>query len=176
MPLYIGRRRRVVRRLLKPRYFIDPEANAKRMWDLLLTGLVLYTTLVVPYRVCFQVEAAGGFAILETSMDVAFFVDIVLNFVTGLQLPSGEVSYNFRVIVKAYLRGWFVVDFARLFRSSRLPNSLEWGTTLTLLCYQRSCSVDLRYFGCSSSRASAVSAKFSRISRMPSTPTRVVCR
>ncbi|KAE9052157.1 hypothetical protein PR001_g784 [Phytophthora rubi] len=81
------------------------------MWDLLLTGLVLYTTLVVPYRVCFQVEAAGGFSILENGMDVAFFIDIILNFITGLPLPSGEVSYNLRVIVKAYMRGWFAIDF-----------------------------------------------------------------
>ncbi|ETL82606.1 hypothetical protein L917_17249 [Phytophthora nicotianae] len=111
LPSYVGRRRRHARRLLKPRYFIDPEASAKRMWDLLLTFLVLYTTLVVPYRVCFQVEAGGGFAVVETMMDVAFFIDIVFNFITGLQLPSGEVTYNFRVIVKAYLRGWFTVDF-----------------------------------------------------------------
>ncbi|KAL4177142.1 hypothetical protein KRP22_002078 [Phytophthora ramorum] len=81
------------------------------MWDLLLICLVLYTTLVVPYRVCFQVEATGGFAILESIMDVTFFIDIVLNFITGLQLPTGEVSYDFRLIVKAYLRGWFTVDF-----------------------------------------------------------------
>ncbi|KAG6953200.1 hypothetical protein JG688_00012988 [Phytophthora aleatoria] len=111
LPAYVGRRRRHARRSLKPRYFIDPEASAKRMWDLLLTFLVLYTTLVVPYRVCFQVEAGGGFAVIETMMDVAFFIDIVFNFITGLQLPSGEVSYNLRVIVKAYLRGWFTVDF-----------------------------------------------------------------
>lgn len=111
LPSYVGQRRRVPRRLLKPHYFIDPEASAKRMWDLLLTCLVLYTTLIVPYRVCFQVEASGGFAVLETAMDVAFFIDIVLNFITGLQLPSGEVSYIFSVIVKAYLRGWFTVDF-----------------------------------------------------------------
>ncbi|KAL4161553.1 hypothetical protein PRNP1_002107 [Phytophthora ramorum] len=44
-------------------------------------------------------------------MDVTFFIDIVLNFITGLQLPTGEVSYDFRLIVKAYLRGWFTVDF-----------------------------------------------------------------
>ncbi|POM70797.1 Voltage-gated Ion Channel (VIC) Superfamily, partial [Phytophthora palmivora] len=111
LPAYVGRRRRVVRRPMKPRYFINPEATAKRMWDLLLIGLVLYTTLVVPYRVCFQIEASGGFSVLESAMDVAFFIDIVFNFITGLQLPTGEVSYNFRVIVKAYLRGWFTVDF-----------------------------------------------------------------
>ncbi|KAG7387073.1 Potassium voltage-gated channel sub H member 4 [Phytophthora pseudosyringae] len=111
LPGYVGRRRRNTHRPLKPPYFVDPEASAKRMWDLLLTFLVLYTTLVVPFRVCFQVEAGGGFAVMETGMDVAFFIDIVFNFITGLQLPSGEVSYNFRVIVTAYLRGWFTVDF-----------------------------------------------------------------
>ncbi|KAG1696183.1 hypothetical protein DVH05_018716 [Phytophthora capsici] len=106
-----GRRKRAGRRMPKPRYFINPEATTKRMWDLLLICLVLYTTLVVPYRVCFQVEASDGFAVVESLMDVAFFIDIVFNFITGLQLPTGEVSYSFRVIVKAYLTGWFTVDF-----------------------------------------------------------------
>lgn len=111
LPAYVGRRRRHARRPLKPRLFIDPEAPAKRLWDLLLTLLVLYTTLSVPYRVCFQVEAKGFFAQLESAMDVAFFVDIVFNFITGLQSPSGEITYTFHLIVKAYLRGWFAVDF-----------------------------------------------------------------
>ncbi|RLN59776.1 hypothetical protein BBJ28_00003689 [Nothophytophthora sp. Chile5] len=99
------------RPLSTPRFFIDPEARGKRAWDLLLTSLVLYTTCVVPYRVCFQVEATGGFAYLETAMDVAFSMDIGLNFITGLQLSTDEVCYDFRVIVRAYLRGWFTVDF-----------------------------------------------------------------
>ncbi|KAG7398708.1 Potassium voltage-gated channel sub H member 4 [Phytophthora boehmeriae] len=111
LPAYVGRRRRPLRRILKPRFFIDPETNSKRLWDLLLIGLVLYTTCIVPYRVCFQVEATGGFAYLENAMDVTFFIDIVLNFITGIQTPSGEISYSFRLITKAYLRGWFVVDF-----------------------------------------------------------------
>ncbi|RLN06824.1 hypothetical protein BBJ28_00008688 [Nothophytophthora sp. Chile5] len=116
LPAYVGRRRRPIRRSLSvPRFFIDPEARGKRAWDLLLTSLVLYTTCVVPYRVCFQVEATGGFAYLENSMDVAFSIDIGLNFITGLQLTADEVCYDFRVIVRAYLRGWFTVDFFSTF-------------------------------------------------------------
>lgn len=43
-------------------------------------------------------------------MDAAFLIDIVLNFLTGVRLASGDVSFERRVIVRAYLRGWFVID------------------------------------------------------------------
>lgn len=112
--MFLGRRRR----LFKPRppkFLIDPDTRAKGTWDMLLAAFVFYTTCVVPYRVCFQREASGGFAVLENVMDVGFFIDIVLNFFTGVQLASGDVSFDRRVIARAYLRGWFVIDLFSTF-------------------------------------------------------------
>lgn len=112
IPGYIGYPlKRRFHRSRVPRFMINPETTKKRLWDLLLASFVLYTTCVVPYRVCFRRDAQGAFAILEHAMDFAFGTDIVVNFLTGIYLPSGELTYNFRLIATAYLRGWFLVDF-----------------------------------------------------------------
>lgn len=109
MPLYLGHRRRFYKPR-PPRFLIDPDTKLKRIWDFVLSTCVLYTTVVVPYRVCFRREATGGFSVLESIMDVGFGTDIVLNFFTGVYVSSGEVSFNHRVIIRSYLRGWFVID------------------------------------------------------------------
>lgn len=112
VPAYVGTplRRRFYRPRV-PRFMISPETTIKRVWDLLLAAFVLYTTCVVPYRVCFRRDAKGAFAVFEHIMDVAFGIDIVLNFFTGVYLPTGEISYSMRLIARAYVRGWFLVDF-----------------------------------------------------------------
>ncbi|DAZ96285.1 TPA: hypothetical protein N0F65_008318 [Lagenidium giganteum] len=112
IPAFVGRAtRHLFRRARAPPLMIDPESNPKRMWDVLLMLCVLYTTVVVPYRVCFRQDAVGLTFSLEAGMDGLFFADICANFITGVHLPSGEVSYNMKFIAGSYLRGWFVVDF-----------------------------------------------------------------
>ncbi|TYZ61566.1 hypothetical protein PybrP1_010125 [[Pythium] brassicae (nom. inval.)] len=112
IPAYVGTpfRRRFYRPRV-PRFRINPETTGKHVWDVLLAAFVLYTTCVVPYRVCFRRDAVGVVAAVEHTMDIAFGVDIVLNFFTGIYLPSGELTYNLRHIAQAYVRGWFLVDF-----------------------------------------------------------------
>ncbi|KAF1329138.1 Voltagegated ion channel, partial [Globisporangium splendens] len=81
------------------------------------------TTCVVPYRVCFHRDAKGAFALAESDMDAMFFIDIVLNFFTGIYLPSGEITYSSWLIVVAYLRGWFAINFF-----STMPFDLLFGS------------------------------------------------
>ncbi|GLD92711.1 hypothetical protein PINS_up001290 [Pythium insidiosum] len=94
-----------------PWIMVDPNTPPKRAWDAMLTAFVLYTTCIVPYRVCFKRDASGLLGVFESMLDFAFFADIVLNFLTGLRLPAGEITYHAPTIARAYLRGWFVVDF-----------------------------------------------------------------
>ncbi|TMW66208.1 hypothetical protein Poli38472_003973 [Pythium oligandrum] len=112
IPTFVGRPARSrFRRQRAPVFMINPDTKYKRAWDILVTLCVVYTAIVVPYRVCFKRDASGGLAAFETSMDVAFFTDIILNFITGARLPNGDVTYESRVIVGSYLRGWFAIDF-----------------------------------------------------------------
>lgn len=94
-----------------PLHMLNPETPGKRSWDILLVFCVLYNTCVVPYRVCFHRDATGGFSTFESVIDVGFFIDIVLNFFTGIYLQNGDISYDMRIVSLAYVRSWFFVDF-----------------------------------------------------------------
>lgn len=112
IPAYVGPpSKRRFHRPRVPKFRINPEATPKRVWDVLLASFVIYTTCVVPYRVCFRRDAHDALLVLEHVMDVAFALDIVLNFFTGIYLPSGDVTYSLRAIASEYVRGWFFVDF-----------------------------------------------------------------
>ncbi|ESO99559.1 hypothetical protein LOTGIDRAFT_81109, partial [Lottia gigantea] len=48
--------------------------------------------------------------VIDSMVDVVFFVDIVLNFHTSFVGPSGEVISDPKVIRMHYLKSWFVID------------------------------------------------------------------
>lgn len=75
---------------------------------------ILYQSIVVPYRLCFNVEAKGGIAIFETIIDVIFILDILVSFNTGFYL-KGYLVMKRRDIVFNYLTTWFFIDLIASF-------------------------------------------------------------
>ncbi|OQS04106.1 Voltage-gated Ion Channel (VIC) Superfamily, partial [Thraustotheca clavata] len=99
-------------RVVAPPFMFDPESDIKIKWDLVIAACVVYTTAVVPYRVTFSIDAVGFFALLESAMDCAFFVDIIFSFRTGVINPNtGLAIYKKKQIAKSYVKGWFFIDF-----------------------------------------------------------------
>jgi len=66
----------------------------------------------VPYNVAFKNKSVEsiGLLVLDSVVDVVFFVDIMLNFHTTFVGPGGEVVSDPRVIRDNYLRSWFMID------------------------------------------------------------------
>ena len=75
---------------------------------------ILYQSVVVPYRLCFNHEAEGGFFIFEVLIDVIFLIDIVVTFNTGFY-KKGYLVMKRRDIVINYLKTWFFIDLAASF-------------------------------------------------------------
>ena len=94
------------------RYRIHPHKRFKIIWDMVLMLVILYSIVVIPYRLAAHVDAEGAWLALETSFDVFFGMDLILNFFTSYIDPkSGELETRLGMIAKNYLRHWFVVDF-----------------------------------------------------------------
>ncbi|CAH8661561.1 unnamed protein product [Heterobilharzia americana] len=51
-----------------------------------------------------------SFLVVDSIVDVIFFIDIVLNFHTTFVGPNGEVISDATIIRINYLKGWFIVD------------------------------------------------------------------
>nr|XP_014290792.1 potassium voltage-gated channel protein eag isoform X2 [Halyomorpha halys] len=84
----------------------------KAIWDWVILCLTFYTAIMVPYNVAFKNKTSEDVSLLvvDSIVDVIFFIDIVLNFHTTFVGAGGEVVSDPKVIRMNYLRSWFVID------------------------------------------------------------------
>jgi len=68
--------------------------------------------VMVPYNAAFRSKTMADIPLLvvDSVVDVVFFIDIVLNFHTSFVGPSGEIVSDPKIIRANYLKSWFVVD------------------------------------------------------------------
>ena len=81
----------------------------KTTWDWIILFFTLYTTVSVPFIVCFKYDELP-LAILDLMVDWLFIADIALNFHTTYVGKDGEVIDNLKMIRWNYLRTWFFLD------------------------------------------------------------------
>ncbi|GFY39251.1 potassium voltage-gated channel protein eag [Trichonephila inaurata madagascariensis] len=84
----------------------------KAIWDWVILCLTFYTAIMVPYNVAFKNKTSEDVSllVLDSIVDVIFFIDIVLNFHTTFVGPGGEVVSDPKIIRMNYMRSWFIID------------------------------------------------------------------
>jgi hypothetical protein len=90
-----------------------PDSGTRLLWDLLLVIFLLYVALIIPARLCLEVDVTplGPTFWFEMVLDICFLCDILLNFRTAFEdADSGLLITSAREIARRYLRGWFVID------------------------------------------------------------------
>ena len=101
---------------------IDPRSRFVRVWDSITVCALLFTTFVTPFEVSFFVEVLGDGTYVHAPInftcnrivDAIFIIDIVINFFLPFRAShreGGMMVYDNLRIAKAYLRGWFALDF-----------------------------------------------------------------
>lgn len=113
-----------------PPHIILHYCTFKTVWDWVILLLTFYTSLLVPYHAAFRSKSLDDVPLLvvDSIVDVIFFIDIILNFHTTyvhtserrkeiilfintcLWIESGEVISDPKRIRKTYLKSWFVID------------------------------------------------------------------
>ena len=79
----------------------------------IITWTLSYTNILqVPYNVALKNKTSEDVSLLvvDSIVDVIFFIDIVLNFHTTYVGPGGEVVSDPAVIRVNYLKSWFIID------------------------------------------------------------------
>ena len=101
--------------LARTKTALHPEGRVKLTWDLLTTGLLIYTLFEVPYHMAFiamscEMEPLDHFNLF---VDIMFCIDIIVSFNTGvIERFKGEeiLNDNHQQIAFRYLTSWFFVD------------------------------------------------------------------
>ena len=86
----------------------------KVAWDWIILGLTFYTVVMVPYNLAINKRSAYSdgivMMVINSIVDVIFFIDIIFNFHTSFVGPDGSVIVDEKKIRQNYLRSGFVID------------------------------------------------------------------
>ena len=93
-----------------PRCVVLPEEGSWKLnWDMWVLLLVVYSAIIVPFRISFSADATGAVWAFELCLSLCFIVDLTLSFFTAVWM-DGEWVADQRKIAAVYMRGWFWVD------------------------------------------------------------------
>lgn len=112
--------------LLK-RWIIFENHPYKIVWDIVIASMILWSCIVIPFRIGFSVEATGIFFVLDIFVDFCFAIDMLLSFRTTFYLVKHKCHVAVPdLIAKHYLRTWFVVDFLATFPLDKILLTLAF--------------------------------------------------
>ena len=95
-------------------YLVDPRNPYVISWDVYMVVLLLFTTIVNPFEVCFLSRdlIPAWLTIVNYVVDVSFIFDLLLNFQRmHFDENTGIPIADLKVIRGQYLRGYFFMDF-----------------------------------------------------------------
>lgn len=132
---------RVAKKGRRKRCLLQPEGWFRQLWDLIVLVILMYTALVVPFRVAFFSEVFwDGWTVCDFVLDGLFLTDVLLTFITVQVHDDGQRISDRAVIACSYLKSWFWMDllacipFSLLdYYSSQLPIKHGYNTMLRLL-------------------------------------------
>lgn len=86
----------------------------KTNWELFVIVLALYNSFFIPFELSYEPEtlARVEFTLLNTLIDLMFFIDIFVSFRTSFYHPiTGDEISDLKIIRKNYFKGRFAIDF-----------------------------------------------------------------
>lgn len=109
----------------------------KEMWDLWILVLILYSAVMVPYRICFSAMAQEYMYYFEQGITVSFIIDVLFNFNTGY-FDNEKWVLDRGKIARRYLSGWFWIDAPSSFPVELIDYLMEGDSrTLGMLKFLR---------------------------------------
>ena len=89
-------------------WIILPDNPYKKMWDLLIAILILYSAIITPYEIAFS--DSNKVSWFDVFIDILLGIDIVLTFFSAYTDDEENLVKNHKKIIKKYLKSWFIID------------------------------------------------------------------
>ena len=89
-------------------WIILPDNPYKKIWDLLIAILILYSAIITPYEIAFSDNNKSSW--FEILIDIFLAIDIVLTFFSAYTDEEENLVKNHKKIIKKYLKSWFIID------------------------------------------------------------------
>jgi hypothetical protein len=103
---------------------LHPNRTPKKVWNIVLALLLLYTATVMPYRMAFiDSELWDDWFWVELCIDILFFIDVLINCNSAYLDNEGVLITSRRRILTNYAQGWLVLDLVACFPFSFVDSS-----------------------------------------------------
>ena len=94
----------------KGKCLIMPESKFKKIWNIIITILLIYTAIFVPYRTAFVDGTSMEMIIFDTMLDSLFVADVFINFFSAFERKDKTIEMRHAYIVVEYIKTWFFLD------------------------------------------------------------------
>jgi hypothetical protein len=84
--------------------------NAILLWDIIISANIIYTAIVVPFRLGLHVTVSGAWITYDYVIDNLFVLNMLFSFFRPYE-KDGCVFTNYKDIARHYISKWFIIDF-----------------------------------------------------------------
>lgn len=91
------------------KYILNPRSLRMQYWKNWMLVNIMFTVLVTPWRISFQVPAREFGLVLAGIVNTSFIADTVLHFFTAVETESVLLTDR-KEIARRYLKSWFFLD------------------------------------------------------------------
>lgn len=91
------------------KYIMDPRSLRMQYWKNWMLMNIMFTVLVTPWRISFQLPVKAFGLILAGIANISFIVDTVLHFFLAVETESGLLTDR-KEIARRYVKSWFFLD------------------------------------------------------------------
>lgn len=88
----------------------DPIGKFKQIWTIVSLLLLVYTAILMPYKLALIDDDNSFFFYLDTVVDFLFLTDIFVNLNSPIEESNGVYNYNRKKVFVDYLKGWLFLD------------------------------------------------------------------
>ena len=93
------------------RFVIPFKSKFRSYWDSFIVFLIIYTIVILPFRIAFDIEPKEIiFILIDVLIDSAFICDFVLNFFFSYKNSNEREILSLRKTSLTYLKSWFLID------------------------------------------------------------------
>ena len=97
-------------------YTIHPESENKKVWDVMVGVFVIFSVIIVPFRIGFPQPRTTASLAIDIAIDIVFLLDMVFSVITSYyDINKDRYEFNKNAIALKYLQFWFWVDFVSIF-------------------------------------------------------------
>lgn len=102
-------------------WVILPDNPYKRLWDLAIAIIILYSSIMTPYEIAFIDKTKDTWS--DFFLDAFLWLDIVITFFSAYTDSEENLVKNHKKIIITYLKTWFIVDLVSVLPINQMTST-----------------------------------------------------